>query len=367
MRALYASNSEGAIVRRRWAFVVRNGPDEGRQFLPDRTPALAGAAPAADLRLRDETVSRFHAELDLQAGAIRVRDLGSTNGVFAHDERVPSAWLHDGHSFMLGETRIDVRAREERAPPPPPPAIPLPAPLVAASPSTRYVQGWVHRLADAPEGVCFFGPKGSGRKTWAKRLHALGPRAKGPFVELSAMRGQALFGVGGALDRARGGSLLIDTPGALPPSAQVRLREMLDDEDAPRVLCRDVAPVDGELVAGLAERVAVVHLELESTSRRVEDLNAFVWDRVQALGMSKLGPAIEHWRSGQARVSFKELEAATAASAPPEGPAQGLRRALLQDLLQATSGDVDDAAHRLGTSQRVLFRQLSSLEVPIPE
>ncbi|MEL6183294.1 MAG: FHA domain-containing protein [Myxococcota bacterium] len=361
MLDLYVSEPDsGEIRRRRWAFAVISGPDAGHRFIPDRSPALAGAAPSADLCLSDETVSRLHAEIDLFSGGIRVRDLQSTNGTWRDGERTRSTWLGPRDRFGLGETRLQIIALDTPAVPPP---MPAESDLVAVSESTRRVARWVSILAGLDDGVALVGPRGSGRRTWARRLHEISPRRDGPFVEAFAGRPD-LLSEGGPMARSEQGTLLLDTPGALDPGAQLQLLEALDRDRAPRVLVRDVAPIHGQLVHGLGERLAPVHLPLDPLSHRPADLEAWLRRLAAARGMRSLGAALNRWRRTQPKTSFESSARAFEDASPEE---ETLRAAVLEDLLRSFEGDVDAAARALAVSSRELFAELSRRDVPIPE
>lgn len=62
----------------------------------------------ADARLEDPSVSRFHAEVSVEAGRYVVSDLGSANGTFVNDLRVKRAVLDDGSVVRLG-SRVTLR------------------------------------------------------------------------------------------------------------------------------------------------------------------------------------------------------------------------------------------------------------------
>jgi pSer/pThr/pTyr-binding forkhead associated (FHA) protein len=57
-------------------------------------------------------VSRYHAELSVDAGGARVRDLGSTNGTAVEGRPVREAELHAGDRVAFGgvEARLIERA-----------------------------------------------------------------------------------------------------------------------------------------------------------------------------------------------------------------------------------------------------------------
>ena len=73
------------------------GPDKGRRFeLPD-APALIGRE-SRQLPLKDNTVSRRHAELLPRGGEWIIRDLGSANGSYVNGVRV-----EQNHVLKLGD------------------------------------------------------------------------------------------------------------------------------------------------------------------------------------------------------------------------------------------------------------------------
>jgi adenylate cyclase len=70
---------------------------------------LAGRSPTCDLPVRDLTVSRRHAELALEDGGVRIRDLGSTNGTFLDGDRVTDALAAAGSRIAFGKAVFEVR------------------------------------------------------------------------------------------------------------------------------------------------------------------------------------------------------------------------------------------------------------------
>src|SRR6478672_11663 len=64
----------------RFRLVVTAGPDAGASFVSKGERCIVGTHESAEVRLRDETVSRFHCEIDPEDGRALVRDLGSRNG-----------------------------------------------------------------------------------------------------------------------------------------------------------------------------------------------------------------------------------------------------------------------------------------------
>jgi len=71
--------------------------------LPSR-PLTIGRAPAADLQIADEKISRIHCGIRPEGNAFLIKDLGSTNGTWVNDHRVREATLRFGDSIRLGHT-----------------------------------------------------------------------------------------------------------------------------------------------------------------------------------------------------------------------------------------------------------------------
>ncbi len=67
-------------------------PDGTQSYdLRDGVPLIVGRAPTCDLPVFDPTISRRHAELVAEGNAVRVRDLGSSNGTFLNGAKIDQA------------------------------------------------------------------------------------------------------------------------------------------------------------------------------------------------------------------------------------------------------------------------------------
>jgi two-component system, NtrC family, response regulator AtoC len=73
------------------SLLVLQGESSSRFALPGSGVVLIGRDAEADLRLGDDSVSRRHARLVLQAGEARLIDLGSHNGTLVNGQRVDGA------------------------------------------------------------------------------------------------------------------------------------------------------------------------------------------------------------------------------------------------------------------------------------
>jgi pSer/pThr/pTyr-binding forkhead associated (FHA) protein len=85
---------------------------------PDRVVRLPeggtvlGRAEDVDIVLSDVGVSRKHARLVVERGAVRVEDLGSGNGSYVRGERVGTLDLRDGDEVVIDPFVLQVRIRE---------------------------------------------------------------------------------------------------------------------------------------------------------------------------------------------------------------------------------------------------------------
>lgn len=92
--------------------------------LGDGATLIVGRASGSDIPLFDPTISRRHAELVCDGTALRIRDLGSSNGSFINGERIETGDAAAGDEVTFGQLLFRLEAV---APAPPPPA-PAPAP-----------------------------------------------------------------------------------------------------------------------------------------------------------------------------------------------------------------------------------------------
>lgn len=108
-QARVRSSASHPRASRARAFVVAGG--EQHPLHPPLT--VVGRGTEADIRVNDPGVSRRHIEFQLvgdeSALQVRVRDLGSTNGMLVDDHRVTSTSLRDGSQIKIGNTTLVVR------------------------------------------------------------------------------------------------------------------------------------------------------------------------------------------------------------------------------------------------------------------
>jgi DNA-binding NtrC family response regulator len=293
------------------------GPDVGGRWMVDETGSarvLVGTSPACQVRLRDRQISRRHLILEVEDTRVRVLDQESTNGTWLGSIKVGEVWLTGGEQLRLGETQL----RFDRGPKP---AEPLGnethlGSLIGASREMRRIYGYVRGLAQNMVPVLVEGDTGTGKELLAQTMHALGPRAEGPFivVDCSAISGERvdleLAGreasaegpmTPGILEQANRGTLLLDEIADLAPAAQARLVQALTRGSILRASGRDPVVLDGRIIATtgrdldrevqtgrfseeLYHRLVVARIELPTLRKRRGDIPLLVGHFVRELG-----------------------------------------------------------------------------------
>jgi two-component system, NtrC family, response regulator HydG len=140
-------------------------------------------------------------------------------------------------------------------------------PLIAVSKAMREVEAWLPRVAAASAPVVIEGETGSGKGRIAEALHDLGPRRQGPLEVVScgaiaeSLADSEFFGHGrgaythayeahaGRLERANGGTLVLDHIEDLAPAVQAKLLRAIEDGKVQRLGESLERPVDIRYVA----------------------------------------------------------------------------------------------------------------------
>ena len=216
-------------------FVLRvaTGKDTGKSRVLDWNAApraLVGQSRLCELPLADPRVSRRHLAVAPAGQAVRITDLGSTNGTRVGGLRIVEALLAGGEIIEVGDTTLKL-VRAGNMPAASPHARPGFGRVLGQSGEMQRLFALAERLAASPLPLLIEGETGTGKELLAEAIHETGPRALGPLVvhDCSAFAGDdalvALFGgaSAGALEQAHGGTLVLDEVGELPDAAQTRL------------------------------------------------------------------------------------------------------------------------------------------------
>ncbi len=164
----------------------------------------------------------------------------------------------------------------ERAPAEPVFAAPGAPPIVGAHPRLKAALRLLERVAPTDSTVLLTGESGTGKELFARALHALSPRAAGPFVavncaaipetlvetELFGHEKGAFTGADrrriGRFEMARGGTLFLDEIGELPLAVQAKVLRVLDDRSYERVGGGETLRADARVVAATNRDLAAM-------------------------------------------------------------------------------------------------------------
>jgi two-component system, NtrC family, nitrogen regulation response regulator NtrX len=181
------------------------------------------------------------------------------------------------------------------------------ATLTGESAAVSQLRSQVERVAPTGSRVLISGPAGSGKEVVARMIHARSRRATGPFVVMNCATlnpgrfEEELFGLeagadplaqprrAGVLERAHGGTLLLDEVSDMPLETQGKIVRALQDQTFERlggtsrvkvdvrVLSTTNRDLQAEIAAGrfredLYYRLAVVPMKVPSLRERREDV-----------------------------------------------------------------------------------------------
>jgi DNA-binding NtrC family response regulator len=369
-----ASVTAGRPVRS-FAVRVTTGPDTGKSFTIDANQAgriLVGQSPACAVRLADPTVSRRHAALELAQGALRVADLGSTNGTWVNGLRVYDVALQGGESLQVGNTVLAVTAGSSTEGP----VVEQTSfgAFIGASDEIRRLYPAMTRIASSNIPVIIEGETGTGKEVLAEALHDLGPRASGPFVVFdcttiaSNLMEAALFGhekgafTGahvanpGLFEQADKGTLFIDEIGDLDVPLQAKLLRAIERSEVRRIGGKSWLRVEVRIIAAtrrdldrevqsgrfrddLFFRLAVARIELPPLRRRRKDISllaAHFWKELGGAPAELTGDLLKRledydWpgnvrelrNSITQRITLGELARQPSSLLPPSGESSG--------------------------------------------
>jgi two-component system nitrogen regulation response regulator NtrX len=141
--------------------------------------------------------------------------------------------------------------------------------LTGSSVGINAVRATLKRVAGTGSRVLITGPAGVGKEVAARLLHDWSPRARAPFIVVSAARmtpervEEELFGVEeggelvrpGLLEQAHGGTLFLDEIADMPLTAQGKILRVLTDQSFTRVGGQRVVKVDMRVVSSTVRRL----------------------------------------------------------------------------------------------------------------
>jgi len=294
--------------------------------------------------------------------------------------------------------------------------------MLGENAAIAHLRDYLPKLARSKATVLITGETGTGKERVAQAVHALGPRACGPFVALNcaalpdALVESELFGHArgaftgahaahrGQLLEADGGTLFLDEIGEMPLPAQAKLLRVLETREVRAVGAARAAPVDIRVVAATNEpleqavaerrfradlfyRINVARVDLPPLRERSEDVPLLFRAAIDELnerdGMAVQGPDAElldcllayAWPGNvrelrnlaeavfvdppQGPICFSDLPAGFARLFEPLRRSASSERERLLEVLAATSWNKAEAARALNWSRMTLYRKLA--------
>ena len=175
--------------------------------------------------------------------------------------------------------------------------------LIGNSQNLVKIREQIEKLSNSESRIFIYGPTGSGKELIARKIHKLSKRNKGPFVILNGALLDVkkyeleLFGeekengsiTYGSLEKASGGTLLIDEISEIPLETQSKILRVLIDQKFKRInsnhdikvnvriICTSSKNIVNETQLGnfredLFHRLNVFQITFEPLSNRVSDI-----------------------------------------------------------------------------------------------
>lgn len=279
------TDPNGALVIRRVRVRVTSGPDRGREALLEAGTLLVGTHTDNDLILRDPQVGKYHLEIALVAGGIRVRDLGSESGTFVNAARLSAGVVAVGTEISIGRSTLQLLVGDLTV------AI-LPSerpsfgPVAGQSVSMRMLFAVLERIAATDTPILLEGDPGTGRTLIAKAVHAASRFAASPVtavdLRLPTSERPSLTQISQRSDTFTLLLERIDEASNADMTALLSIYERREEGvlDA-RILATCSADIkraaaDGRFRRDLANHVAAVRLQVPPLAERTEDIPVLI-------------------------------------------------------------------------------------------
>jgi len=331
---------------------------------------VVGAGAEADLVIKDDTVSRRHATLELVPEGVAVSDLQSKNGSYYLGQRFERMTLHPGSRFRVGSAEIELSLDHDSLRLEQHPDLERYGDVIGVSAEMKQLFGTLQRLEGSKVSVLICGESGTGKELIARALHEHSVVRSGPLVTVNCgaldrnLARSELFGhqrgaftgavqqQRGAFEAAHGGTLFLDEIGELPLEVQPLLLRAVELGRIVAVGSHEERPIDVRLVAAthrdlaaevaagrfrqdLFYRIRVVSLEVPPLRVRPADIPVLARSIAQRRGATLPEGVVQalerhHW-PGNVRELVNAVEAYLAVGhtpAPETAPAHTLQGVL---------------------------------------
>ena len=290
--------------------IVTQQKSPRREWIFEHGLITIGSLDDNNLVIKDDTVSRNHAQIIQQDDCYIIRDLDSTNGTWINQVRIREAYLSPGCLLRFGNSEFIFQPLDEEV------AVePLNeekfGDIIGGNVKMREIYGILEKIATTNSTVVIEGETGTGKEVIAHTLHKMSLRSKKPFVVFDcgavpeSLIESELFGhekgsfTGAIMTRqglfelAQGGTIFLDELGELSLELQPKLLRVLEQREVRRVGAAKAIPVDVRVIAAtnrkledevrnnrfredLFYRLSVVRIFLPPLRDRMDDLPLLV-------------------------------------------------------------------------------------------
>ena len=233
--------------------------------LPEEGTLVIGRGGECDVHIDHPSVSRAHAKLHVNGGAVTIEDLGSSNGT-----RIRGRALGPGApARVTPEDIVEVGAARLllASPRGAPPGVRREGAPSSADEAMEKVKRLVELVAPSDISVVLCGETGVGKDLTAETIHRLSPRSQRPMVRINCaalpepLLESELFGhergaftgavrtKPGLLEAASGGTFFFDEVAELPMTTQSKLLRVLESREILRVGGLAPRPLDVRFIA----------------------------------------------------------------------------------------------------------------------
>ncbi len=97
--------------------LFHTGKHKGQKIpLEEEREIIVGRGREADILLNEKMISRKHASITVSDGAVHLRDLGSSNGIFLNGNRVYDEMLGIGDRILVGASIMELIELDKEEP-----------------------------------------------------------------------------------------------------------------------------------------------------------------------------------------------------------------------------------------------------------
>tara|TARA_R110002096_G_scaffold436038_2_gene665750 strand:+ start:3769 stop:5139 length:1371 start_codon:yes stop_codon:yes gene_type:complete len=246
---LYTDAATGVLKERRFKLTVKEGPEKGLTHVLEHGTLMVGLHDNNDLVLTDDTISRYHLEIQVRKTGLLIKDLGTTNGTFYGEAKVGTLEVSSAAQLRLGKhTRIELAPIDTNV------AIGSYqgdgfGNAIGSSDVMKALFAMLSKVAPTDATVLLEGETGTGKEVISEAIHNQSNRARGPFIVVDCgaipenLIGSELFGhrrgafTGATTDKlglikaADGGTLFLDEIGELSLELQPQLLRVLEKRE----------------------------------------------------------------------------------------------------------------------------------------